>query len=457
LAIAPANLPRLQSIPIDPAVLAFATIAGLSAAAAFGMLPALRASQPDIAHVLRSSGRSAGLGGGTRLRSAAVITQVALSFVLLIGSGLMFRSFFALQRIDRGFDSAGLLTFQALGVPYDSTPEQRAAFMRHMRDDLASMPGVQGVTSVSTLPLSSGWFGPVRWGTAEALTDASKFQAADEQTVLPGYFELLHVPVIAGRTFTEEDNSPDRNVVIIDQFLAAKAFPHKSAVGRRFLIKQRKPEPEWVEVIGVVAHQRLTSLALAGREQIFLVDGAWGHRNAMQWIVRTQGDPAKYVAAVRAEMAKFNRGIVAAELLPMQVFVDRAAAGTRFSLLLIGVFAAIAAVLAGVGLYGVLATLVRQRTAEIGVRMALGAAPSTIFQLVVGHGLRLSAAGISLGLVAAFGLTRALNSMLVGVKATDPATFAAMALLFLIIATFSSWLPARRAASLDPTSALRDE
>jgi ABC-type antimicrobial peptide transport system permease subunit len=156
-------------------------------------------------------------------------------------------------------------------------------------------------------------------------------------------------------------------------------------------------------------------------------------------------------------MAKFNRGIVVADLLPMQVFVDRAEAGTRFSLLLIAVFAAIAALLAGVGLYGVLATVVRQRTAEIGVRMALGATPSTIFQLVVGHGLRLSAAGISVGLVAAFGLTRVLNSMLIGVKATDPATFAAMALLFLIVATFASWLPARRAAGLDPTSALRDE
>jgi putative ABC transport system permease protein len=176
----------------------------------------------------------------------------------------------------------------------------------------------------------------------------------------------------------------------------------------------------------------------------------------MQWILRTPGDPAKYAATLRAAMAKFNRGIVAAELLPMQVFVDRAEAGTRFSLLLIGVFAAIAALLAVVGLYGVLSALVRQRTAEIGVRMALGAAPSTIFQLVVGHGLRLSVAGISVGLLAAFGLTRALNSMLVGVKATDPATFAAMALLFLLIATFACWLPAIRAASLDPASALRN-
>ncbi len=457
LAIAPANLPRVQAIAIDPAVLAFAALAGLAAATIFGMLPAIRVSRPDIADVLRSSGRNTGLGSGSRLRNWAVVAEVALSFVLLIGSGLMFRSFLALQRIDRGFDSQGLLTLKTLAAPYAKTPAERAAYMRQMRATLASIPGVQGVTAASTVPLSGGSFGPVRWGTAEALTDASKFQAADEQCVLPGYFELLHIPLIAGRTFTEEDNTPDRMGVVIDQFLAAKAFPHESAVGKRFLFKRRKPEPEWMEVLGVVAHQREASLAEPGREQIFVTDGFREHGNATEWILRTQGDPARYAAAVRAEIGRFNRGIVLTDLEPMQFWVDRAEAVTRFSLLLIGAFASIAALLAGVGLYGVLATVVRQRTAEIGVRMALGAAPSTIFQLMVGQGLRLSAGGILAGLAAAFGLTRVLNSMLIGVKATDPATFAAVAVLFLVIATLASWLPARRAANLAPTSALRDE
>lgn len=207
----------------------------------------------------------------------------------------------------------------------------------------------------------------------------------------------------------------------------------------------------------VCVTRREASLAEPGREQIYVTDGFWGYRAAAQWVIRTRGDPAKYAAVVRAEMAKFNRGMVLAELQPMQVFVDRAQAGTRFSLVLIGIFAAIAALFAGVGLYGVLATVVRQRTAEIGVRMALGAAPARIFQLVVGHGLRLGGAGIAVGLAAAFGLTRVMSSMLIGVKATDPATFAAMALVFLAIVAVASWLPARRAAGLDPTSALRDE
>ncbi|HLK69578.1 MAG TPA: ABC transporter permease [Bryobacteraceae bacterium] len=456
LAIAPAGLPRLQSVSIDPAGVAFAALAGLAAAAVFGMVPALRASRPDIAQVLRSSGRNSGLGSGSHLRGAAVITEVALSFVLLIGSGLMFRSFLALQHIDRGFDPQGLLSFQTLGVPFEKNVDERAAYVNQMRAVLSGIPGVEGVTATSTVPLSGGYFGPVRWGTADALADATRFQAADEQTVLPGYFELMHVRLIAGRTFSEADNRPDRAVVMIDQDFAAKAFPNRSAIGQRFLLKRRKPDPEWVEVIGVVAHQRETSLAQRGREQIYESDGFWGG-NASQWILRTQGDPSRYVATVRAAVAKFNRGIVVTDLQPVEVWVDRAEAGTRFTLVLIGVFAAISGLLAGIGLYGVLATVVRQRTAEIGVRMALGAAPARIFQLIVGQGLRLSAGGIVAGVAAAFGLTRVLNSLLVGVKATDPLTFGAIVLLFVAIAALASWLPARRAAGLDPTSALREE
>jgi putative ABC transport system permease protein len=206
-----------------------------------------------------------------------------------------------------------------------------------------------------------------------------------------------------------------------------------------------------VEVIGVVAHQRDTSLAVAGREQIYFTDGFEGHGVAGFWAIHTAGDPAKYASAVRAAIAKLDPHLLLTEMQPMDALVEHAQASTRFSLLLIGVFASVAALLAGVGLYGVLSTVVRQRTPE------LGAAPGSIFSLVVGQGLRLSAVGIGVGLVAAFELTRAMTSMLVGVKATDPATFASMAVLFFAIAAIASWLPARRAAGLDPTAALREE
>jgi predicted lysophospholipase L1 biosynthesis ABC-type transport system permease subunit len=251
--------------------------------------------------------------------------------------------------------------------------------------------------------------------------------------------------------------APERNVAIIDEFLAAKAFPRQPAVGRRILIRIRTPQPEWVQVIGVVAHQRQTSLADPGREQIYFTDGFLGHGAARTWGIRTAGNPSKYTDAIRAAVTKFDTQMPMTELQPMEGLVTEAQASTRFSLLLIAVFATIAALLAGVGLYGVLSTVVRQRTAEIGVRMALGAAPGSIFNLVVGHGLRLSAAGIAVGLIAALVLTRVMTSMLVGVKATDPVTYAAMAAVFLTIAVVGSWLPARRAAGLDPTVALRDE
>src|SRR5262247_1330948 len=456
LAIAPANLPRLDTIRLDPAALAYTALAGLAAAVIFGLAPALQASRPDVMNILRGSGRTGGLGGGRLLRNIVVIIEVALSFVLLIGSGLMFRSFIALQRIDPGFDSRGLLTFQLLGPRGGPQPQGRATFMREAQGRLRALPGVESVTASSPFPLAGG-FSPIRWGLEQALSDPTKFQAVDHQTVLPGYFETLRTPLLAGRVFTEADNAPDRNVVVVDQFLAAKAFPNESAVGKRILIRARSQEPEWVEVIGVVGHQRNTSLAEPGREQIYFTDGFRSHGFASRWAVRVKGDPAQYAAPVRAEIAKLNPNLLITEMQPMAALVERAQAGTRFSLLLIGVFAVIAALLAGVGLYGVLSTVVRQRTAEIGVRMALGATPESVFKLVVGHGLRLSAIGVAAGMVAAFGLTRAMTSMLVGVKATDPITFAAMAALFLIVAVIASGLPARRASGLDPTIALREE
>ncbi len=455
-ALAPPTLPRLDAIAIDPVVIVFTAIAALLAAALFGIVPALRASRPDIAIVLRGSSRTTGLGNAGMLRNVVVVAEVALSFVLLIGSGLMVRSFIALQRIDPGFDSHHLLTFLTLGGRRGAQPPQRAAWVRDLANKLRAIPGVKTVTAASPFPLAGPFF-PIRWGLAPALTDPSKFQAVDNLFVLPGYFETMHTPLIAGRGFTDADNAPDRDAVIVDQLLAAKAFPNESAVGKRILIRTRKLVPEWVEIIGVAAHVRGNSLAVPGREQVYIMDGYVDHGRVNRWALRVNGDPAQFAGAVRAAVAQHDSNMVLMEMQPMDTLVEVAQAGTRFQLLLIGVFAVIAAVLAGVGLYGVLATLVRQRTAEIGVRMALGAAPAGIFQLIVGHGLRLSAAGILAGLAVAALLTRVMSSMLIGVKSTDPLTYVAMAALFFAIAAIASWLPARRAAALDPTVALRGE
>jgi predicted permease len=456
--LAPADLPRFETIRINAFVVGFTALACLAATAIFGVVPAWRASRPGVANLLRGSSRNAGLLGNSTIRNAVVIAEVALSFVLLVGSGLMFRSFFQLQRTDPGFDPHGLLTFRIagnLGAPADP-PEKRAALIRQIQDRLSAIPGVESAIASDLFPLAGG-FSPIRWGTDEALADAGKFQAADIQIVLPGYFETMRVPLLAGRTFTREDNLPGRNLVVIDQFLAKKAFHGQSAVGRRILVRVRTPEAEWVEVIGVVGHQHDTSLAEPGREQVYFTDAFVGSGQVNSWAIRTGNDPANYGNAVRNVVREIDPHLLVNEILPAEALIEQAQAGTRFSLLLIGAFALIAGLLAGVGLYGVLSTAVRQRTAEIGVRMTLGAEPAKIFQLVVGQGFRLSAIGIFAGLVAAFLLTRLMTAILVGVKATDPATFIAMSIVFLLIAAIASWLPARRAAALDPVSALREE
>jgi predicted permease len=454
LAIAPENLPRLNAIGIDLKVLGFAALAGLLSAVLFGVVPALRTAKPNLMDTLRAAGRSGALGAAG-LRNAVVVVEVALAFMLLIGSGLMFRTFMNIQRVNMGFDPRGLLTFQLLGN-IGNTPQERDTFKRQLREQLDALPGVSNVTASFPLPLAGG-FSPVRWGGAEAQNDPSKFQAADLQIVLPGYFEAMGTTLLAGRTFTQDDSSPDRNLLIVDQALAAKAFPNESAVGKRILFRVRTPEAQWGEIIGVVAHQRNTSLVEPGREQLYVTDGYVNHGAASWWALRTEGDPSAVAGSVREVVRKLGKETFINQMQPMDSLVTKAQAQTRFSLLLIAVFSTIAALLAGVGLYGVLATSVRQRTAEIGVRMALGAAPSRIFRLMVGKGLFLSVIGIGIGLLASFLVTRVLASMLVEVKPTDPVTFASVAVLFLVIAFLASWLPALRAAGLDPTTALRNE
>jgi predicted permease len=454
LLIAPENLPRLNAIGIDWQVLAFSVLAGLLSAVLFGVIPALRTAKPNLMQTLRASGRSGALGAAG-LRNAVVVVEVALAFVLLIGSGLMVRTFINIQRVNLGFEPRGLLTFQLLGN-IGNTPQEAATFKRQLQEQLDAIPGVNSVTASFPLPRAGG-FSPVRWGGAEAQNDPTKFQAADLQIVLPGYFEAMGTKLLAGRTFTNEDSTPDRNLLIIDSALAAKAFPNESAVGKRILFRVRTPEAQWGEIIGVVAHQRNTSLIEPGREQLYVTDGYVNHQAASWWALRTDGDPSALAGTVRDVVRKAGSETFINEMKPMDSLVIDAQAQTRFSLLLIGVFSTIAALLAGVGLYGVLATSVRQRTAEIGVRMALGAAPSRIFRLMVGKGIYLSVIGIAIGLLAAFALTRVLASMLVEVKPTDPVTFVAVAGLFLFIAVLASWLPALRAAGLDPTTALRQE
>jgi predicted permease len=455
LAIAPADLPRLGSIRIDIPVVAFSVVAGLAAVFLAGLAPAWGAIRMDLMSVLRGSSYTGGLGGRSVLRNLVVIAEVALSFVLLVGSGLMFRSFLELQRTKLGFDAHSLLTFHVLAGGSGARSQDVAA-ARQIRDRLRAITGVENAAAAFPFPLT-GAHGTVRWGTAEALSDNSKYQAANFQAVEPGYFETLRTPLIEGRVFTDEDNQPDRNVVVIDGLLADKAFPHESAIGKRLLFRFRTPEPEWFEVIGVVAHQRMTSLTESEREQVFVPSGLTPPRIEAYWAVRTRGNPAAYAGAARAEMARIDPSLLVTDVVPMENLVWRAQARTRFSLTLISLFAVIAGLLVVVGLYGVLATAVRQRTAEIGVRVAMGATQLGIQRVVIGYSVRLSVAGLGAGLVAALALTRVMKSLLIGIRATDPITYIVTVVLFTFLAVASAWLPARRAAALNPVVALREQ
>ena len=461
VAVAPTNLPRLDAVQIDTAVLGYLSLAALVSAVLFGLAPAIRAARPGLADVLRKAGRSPGLAGGSLLRNGVVIAEVALSFVLLVGGGLMVRSFVALAHTHPGFEAKGVLTFSA-GVNGQS-PEQRAGKVRAMREQLAALPGVKAVTAVFPLPLNGTQINS-RWGKEEAVTDPSKFQQANVHIVLPGYFETMGTRLIAGRTYTEADNRNDFTGIVVDELLAAKAFPGQSALGQRLYVRSRGQQPEWLEIIGVVEHQRHESLVTEGRMAIFFTDGFFGNHGAVNsWVVRlgcatgASCNPTDLAGAARAVVKQVEPRTPFADVRPLQGLVDDAMTSTRFALILIGVFAAIAAALACVGLYGVLATAVRQRTAEIGVRVAFGASARNILGHVIADGMKLCAIGLGVGLLAAFWLTRAMTTMLVQVRPTDPPTYLAITLLFLLISVAACWIPARRAAGLDPMAALRSE
>jgi putative ABC transport system permease protein len=474
-AIAPSNLPRIEGVTIDYVVLAFCVLVAVASAALFGLIPALRASRPNVADILRG-GRAASQSGGSALRNGVVIAEVALSFVLLVGSGLMVRSFAAVARADAGFDAKGVLTFQMQNTRLRGR-DARVAFVKQVREKLAAIPGVTGVTSASQLPLD-GNDSNGRWVTETNAGDEKSFRQAEFFFVQPGYFETMKTRIIAGRALVDADfpnlpappppppNATPQQLaaaqaalnalvvpVVVDEQLARIAFPNEPAVGRRILARLGGPVMTAFEIVGVSRHERHTSIVGDEREEVFFPDMPANGR----WAVRGAGNAGALLPQVRAAIAEVDPAVPIAEVKPMTDYVDRAMAPTRFALVMLGIFAAIAALLASVGLYGVLASAVRQRTAEIGVRMAFGAPSASIFKLVIGQGLRLSALGVVIGLVGALGMTGVLQTMLVGVTATDPLTFVSIAALFVAVATLACWIPARRAAGLDPNVALRDE
>jgi putative ABC transport system permease protein len=451
LQLAPANLPRLADVSLDPMVLLFTVLISVVAVVVFGLVPSLRASRPDLAQVLRATGRTPSLGGAARLRNAVIVAEVALSFVLLIGSGLMVRSFVSLVHTEPGFDPNGVMTFGMTNLRFRSPDEARAT-LGQIRDKLSAIPGVSVVSGSNSVPFD-GTDPSGRWGTQDAMNDPTRFRQGGFMQVPPSYFDAMKVKLISGRLYTQAENEdPNSKLVVIDDETAKLAYGNESPLGKTIYARLRTDQPEPYTIIGVVRHHRHLSLYGDEKELIFFPSAFPG-----RWLVRTSGDLAALGGAIRAAVASVSPQAIVTELHSLNDNVDKARSATRFALVLIGIFASIAAVLAAVGLYGVLSSTVRQRTSEIGIRMAFGAESSSIFGLVIGQGLRMSAIGIGIGLVIAIATTRVMTSMLVNVKPTDPITFVGMVVIFLAIAAAACWLPARRAAGMDPNVALRQE
>jgi putative ABC transport system permease protein len=463
------DLPRAAELSIDARVLGFALGITVLSTLLGGSIPAGRAARADASHSLRARLGVHGVGGASRLRTWIVVGEVTLSFALLVGCGLMLRSFVTLSRSRLGFDPRGVLTFTLSNRNFTSAAD-RLAYVDAVRARIAAVPGVEGVTLSTGLPFGNA--GSTKsWGTADMLRDSARVVGqADLRAVTPGYFELLRIPLVAGRVFTPGQDSVDRRQVIIDDAAAAAAFGSAPPIGQTIVTQILDHGNEPFTVVGVVRRERHNSLVGADRPMIYF-PWATGALQAGQWAVRTRGDPFALAPTIRAAIESLPipyasntragsadaRRLIVNDMQPLNAFVDRELAPTRFMLMLLGGFAGVAALLAALGLYSVLSSAVRQRTAEIGVRMAFGADSRDIFALVVGHGLRLSIAGLALGVAFAWMLARRMAGLLVGVRPTDPVTFGATIVVFLGIALLACWLPARRASSLDPSIALRED
>ncbi len=463
-ALSPANLPRIENVSIDARAFLFAALVSVVAAVVFGLAPALRAVRGNLADGLRDRGTDTGGVRGNKLRTVLVVSEVTMALVLLIGAGLMVRSFAEIQRVDPGFDAKNVVTFNApLQFLKYLTSRSRATFINQLGDRLATIPGVESVGGVTPLPLAGGeQYSVGSYGRIGDADDVYRANKADYKAVLPGYFEAMRIALVSGRTFLRSDNEDQAlDVAIIDARMAERLFGNQSPLGAQLLMdhfneKTFSMERLPVTIVGVVANVRSASLAAESRETIY-VPYVFQAFLPVTFVVRTAAEPASLIPRIRTEVAALDPDVPVAGVATLESWVTRAMAQTRFLLALISTFAGLALVLAALGLYGVMSYSARQRTREIGVRVALGASDRDVVRLILTHGMVVAAVGIVLGLAASAALTRVVSSYLVGVSATDPMTFAGVPAVLLGVAAVASYLPARRASGIDPVDALREE
>src|SRR5579872_1540797 len=448
LAISPHDIRAFSAVGVNREVLGFSLVISILSGVLFGLAPALHASRTNLNESLKEGERGSTASHG-RTRSALVVAEVGLSLILLIGAGLLVKSFVRLMQVDPGFDPTHLLVF-SVGLPPYSTPAQQDDFYQQVMERLQSLPGVESAGAVSRLPLTGG-----NSTRSFNVPGSDKDYIADIRVSSADYFKTMGIPLLKGRGLTEQDAHSPAQVAVINEVLARNVFPGQDPVGK--YIANFGPLNDEIQIVGVVGNVHHVGLETSPRSEVYLSFGQ-AHWSSAFMVVRSKtSDPLALTAAAQNAVRSVNKDIPLANLRTMQDVIAESVVRRRFAMFLLSIFAGLAMLLAAVGLYGVMSYTVSQRTQEVGIRMALGTQKSDVLKLIVGQGMALVGTGLVVGVIAALALTRLMSGLLFGVRARDPLTFAAFAILLAGVALFANLIPARRATKVDPMVALRYE
>jgi predicted permease len=460
------HIPRLSETRPDAGSLAFTALVTCLTGLLFGLAPAWQTTKPDLNVALKGGGATDSLLRN-RLRDLLIVAEVALSMVLLIGAGLMIRSLAQMMRVDRGFQPDHLLTakldfsvsgFTTWARPTETRPQ---VTLRELMERLKNGPGVQSVGAISDKASFQITIENRQTGLE------GDYPRASFQGVTPDYFRAMGIPMLQGRDFTENDVLSVPRVAVLTESLARRCFPNESPLGKRIYLGRLNPgqtgeldrwtnQSIWTEVVGVVADVKSMSLDPQVESNAYVSYWQWPMQGPTLF-VRTAGNPANFAAALYSEVKALNKNLPTPKVQTMSDRLSDVVAEPRFQTLLLSLFGLIALVLVSAGVYGVVSYSVAQRTREIGVRMALGAEEGNVLRIVIGHGMKLTLAGVAIGLAGALALTRLMKTLLFGVSANDPLTFGSIALLLALVALMACWIPARRATRVNPIVALRQE
>jgi putative ABC transport system permease protein len=455
MALAPENIPRLNEIGVDARVFAFTLAVSLVTGIVFGLIPAVHAAKPNLNQDLKEGSKgSMSSGAGKRTRSVLVAVEVALSLVLLVGAGLMIKSFIKLRQTNPGFNPDNVLavnfTLSDFKYPED---RQQAAFFQEALERIQSLTGVQSAAATTALPLTVSMSGSDFRIEGRPEPEAGKEMIIYKSSVSPGYFRTLGIPLMKGRDFSERDKSDAPHTAIINNDLARIYFPNEDPINKRITFDDGG---SWISIVGVSGDVKQLGLDSGARPEVYF-PYFQAPAPTMSIVVRSASEPSGLINAVKSQIQAIDKDLPLDDAETMQKMLANSNSGRRFNMLLLIIFALVALVLAVVGIYGVMSYTVTQRTHEIGIRVAIGAQSRDVFRMVIGQGMILAMIGIAFGLVGAFALTRLMKTMLFGVEATDPATFVSIALLLTGVALVACYIPSRRATKVDPLVALRYE